>query len=68
MPNRAVLKASLLLSKWSMHATFMQKLIICIVAAFLTASIIQWAVVFIEGADDALNAGYKKDEKTLLSP
>ena len=51
-----------------MHATFMQKLIICIVAAFLTASIIQWAVVFIEGADDALNAGYKKDEKTLLSP
>jgi len=51
-----------------MHATFMQKLIICMVAAFLAACIIQWAVVFVEGADNALNGGYKKDEKTLLAP
>ncbi len=51
-----------------MHSTFMQKLIICMTAAFLAACIIEWAVVFVEGADRALNSGYKQDEKTLLGP
>jgi hypothetical protein len=49
-----------------MHATFLQKVIICMVAAFLTACFIQWGKVFVEGADDALNAGYKKDEPALF--
>jgi len=40
------------------QATFFQKVIICAVAGFLAASLIQWAKVFVEGADDALNKGY----------
>jgi hypothetical protein len=42
-----------------MHATFTQKVIICMVAGFLAACLIQWGKVFVEGADNALNAGYK---------
>ncbi len=42
-----------------MHATFIQKVIICMVAGFLAACLVQWGKVFVEGADDALNAGYK---------
>jgi hypothetical protein len=42
-----------------MHATFTQKVIICAVAGFLAACLIQWGKVFVEGADDALNKGYK---------
>lgn len=42
-----------------MHATFIQKVIICMVAGFLAACLIQWGKVFVEGADDALNGGYK---------
>jgi len=42
-----------------MHATFFQKVILCALAGFLAASILQWAKVFVEGADDALNKGYK---------
>jgi hypothetical protein len=42
-----------------MHATFTQKVIICMVAGFLAACLIQWGKVFVEGADDALNKGYK---------
>ena len=41
-----------------MHATFIQKVFICMFAAFLAASLVQWAKVFVEGADDALNKGY----------
>ena len=41
-----------------MHATFLQKVIICAFAGFLAAALIQWAKVFVEGADDALNKGY----------
>lgn len=41
------------------HATFMQKVILCAIAAFLAASLIEWGKVFVEGADDALNGGYK---------
>lgn len=43
-----------------MHSTFTQKVIICMVAGFLAACLIQWGKVFVQGADDALNAGYKK--------
>jgi hypothetical protein len=41
------------------HATFFQKVIICAFAGFLAASLVEWAKVFVEGADDALNKGYK---------
>jgi hypothetical protein len=42
-----------------MHATFTQKVIICMVAGFVAACLIQWGKVFVDGADDALNKGYK---------
>jgi hypothetical protein len=45
--------------KLPMHATFTQKVIICMVAGFVAACLIQWGKVFVEGADDALNKGYK---------
>ena len=54
-------------AKNRMHSTFFQKVIICMVAAFLTACLIQWGKVFIEGADDALNSGYKKDEPAIFN-
>jgi hypothetical protein len=40
------------------QATFFQKVILCAFAGFLAACLIQWAKVFVEGADDALNKGY----------
>ena len=46
-------------AKTDVHATFFQKVILCAIAGFLAASILQWAKVFVEGADDALNKGYK---------
>ena len=51
-----------------MQATFFQKVIICMVAGFAAACLIQWAKVFVEGADKALNGGYEhrtvmRDEK-----
>ncbi|MBA2242864.1 MAG: hypothetical protein H0W04_08255 [Chthoniobacterales bacterium] len=42
-----------------MHATFLQKVILCMIAGFLAASLVEWGRVFVTGADDALNAGYK---------
>ncbi|MEO5718545.1 MAG: hypothetical protein ABIR29_08240 [Chthoniobacterales bacterium] len=58
--------ASLLLSSIPpMHSTFLQRVIICMVIAFFAACLIQWGKVFVEGADDALNAGYKKDASSL---
>jgi hypothetical protein len=45
--------------KIDMHATFFQKVILCAIAGFFAASLIEWAKVFVEGADDALNKGYK---------
>jgi hypothetical protein len=50
----------------TMHATFIQKVLICMIAGFFCACLIQWAKVFVEGADDALNSGYKKDSVTLV--
>ncbi len=49
-----------------MRATFMHKVIICMVAGFFAASLIQWGRVFVEGADDALNSGYKKDAPFIV--
>ncbi len=42
-----------------MQATFFQKVILCAIAGFLAAGLIQWGKMFVNGADDALNAGYK---------
>ena len=42
-----------------MHATFLQKVIICAIAGFCAACLLQWGKVFVTGADDALNAGYR---------
>ena len=49
-----------------MRATFIQKVLICAICGFFAACLIQWGKVFIEGADDALNAGYKKDASSLV--
>lgn len=49
-----------------MRHTFVQKFILCLVAGFLAACLIQWGKVFIEGADDALNGGYKKEAPALV--
>ncbi len=49
-----------------MRSTFIQKVLICMMAGFFAACLIQWGRVFIEGADDALNGTYKKD-RTVLS-
>ena len=37
----------------------MQKVIICMIAGFLAASLIEWGKTFVTGADDALNGEYK---------
>ena len=44
-----------------MHATFTQKVIICAVAGFLAAALIQWGKVFVEGADDKQLASYASE-------
>jgi hypothetical protein len=41
------------------QATFLQKVVLCAIAAFFAAALIQWGKIFVEGADDALNKGYK---------
>lgn len=42
-----------------MHATFFQKVIICAICGFLAAGLIEWGKMFVTGADESLNAGYK---------
>jgi hypothetical protein len=42
-----------------MHSTFLQKVILCAIAGFLAAGLIEWGKTFVEGADDALNKGYQ---------
>ena len=49
-----------------MHSTFFQKVLICMVAGFLTACLIQWGKIFVQGADDALNGDYKKGEPAIV--
>ena len=58
--------ASLLLFTEAMHSTFFQKVLICMVAGFLAACLIQWGKIFVEGADDALNGNYKKSEPAVV--
>ena len=53
--------------KVGVHATFMQKVIICAVLGFLAAALVEWGKVFVEGADDALNGGYKQRTTDTLS-
>lgn len=48
-----------------MGSTFFQKLLLCIIAAFFAACLIQWGKVFVIGADDALNGGYRKTDISL---
>ena len=45
--------------KSTVHATFLQKVLICAFAALLAAGLIEWVKTFVEGADDALNKGYQ---------
>ena len=42
-----------------MQSTFLQKVIICAIAGFFAAALLQWGKVFVTGADEALNGGYK---------
>ncbi|MFL6583039.1 MAG: hypothetical protein ACJ8KU_00820 [Chthoniobacterales bacterium] len=42
-----------------MQATFFQKVILCAIAGFLAAGLFEWGKVFVQGADESLNAGYK---------
>ncbi|MEO6871753.1 MAG: hypothetical protein ABI233_05980 [Chthoniobacterales bacterium] len=48
-----------------MHSTFFQKVLLCMIASFFAACLIQWGKVFVEGADDALNGSYKKTDISL---
>ncbi len=48
-----------------MRSTFIQKVLICMIAAFFTACLIQWGKVFVNGADEALNGDYKKTNISL---
>ena len=52
-------EAPQLLSKAAVHATFFQKVIICAIAGFFAAALLEWGKIFVTGADDALNKGYK---------
>lgn len=42
-----------------MQATFFQKVIICAIAGFLAAALLEWGKMFVTGADDSLNKGYR---------
>jgi hypothetical protein len=50
-----------------MHATFFQKVILCAIGGFFTAGLLQWGKMFVTGADEALNAGYKNTAPADLS-
>ena len=54
--------------KKTMHATFIQKVILCALAGFAAACLIQWGKVFVEGADQALNGGYEHRASDPLAP
>ena len=51
-----------------MRSTFLQKVIICAVLGFLAAALVEWGKVFVEGADDALNGGYKNRTSDVVRP
>ncbi len=54
------------LLKLAMRSTFLQKVMICMIAGFFAACLIQWGKVFVEGADDSLNAGYRKEDVSAV--
>jgi hypothetical protein len=54
-----VMALLLLILAAMIQATFLQKLIICAIAGFLAACLVEWGKVFVTGADDALNKGYE---------
>jgi len=58
-PATPVPDGTLTALKTPVQATFFQKVILCAFCGFLAAALIQWAKVFVEGADDALNKGYE---------
>jgi hypothetical protein len=56
------------LPKAPMHATFIQKVLICAFAAMCAAGLIEWGKVFVTGADDALNGDYRKTDISFSHP
>lgn len=42
-----------------MRMTFTHKIIICLILGFAAASLIEFYKVFVDGADDAINGGYR---------
>lgn len=48
-----------------MQSTFFQKVLICMVAAFFAACLLQWGKIFVDGADEALNGDYKRNNISL---
>ena len=51
-----------------MQSTFFQKVLICMIAGFFAACLIQWGKVFVTGADDALNKGYGHTVPAQVTP
>jgi hypothetical protein len=51
-----------------MYTTFLQKVVLCMIAGFFAACLLQWGKVFVTGADDALNAGYRNTTPDQLAP
>ncbi len=45
----------------------MQKVILCAFAGFCAACLIQWGKIFVEGADESLNGGYKTDTTAAVA-
>lgn len=54
--------------KNAMQSTFFQKVLICMIAGFFAACLIQWGKVFVTGADDALNKGYGHTVPAQVTP
>ena len=57
--TKTLVAGTIVAFKKGVQATFFQKVLICAFAGFLAAALVEWAKVFVEGADDALNKGYK---------
>lgn len=51
-----------------LQATFFQKVIICAFLALCAAGVIEWGKVFVTGADEALNGGYKNTMPADIVP
>ncbi len=51
-----------------MRNSFLQKVIVCMIAGFLAACLVEWGKVFVQGADDSLNKGYKHTAPATFVP